>query len=531
MKNKTWYYYGNGIDSFGKDDLWQESETPKLKDDEILTRVDAVAICASDVKMISMGNDYPLFRNRDFDLNPAILGHELSLTIVEVGKNLTDKWKVGTRIGVQPDVYMKGVRYCIGVTVAGGMQKYLVLHESVFHSDYGVTIFPVKEQLSYAEVAMLEPNACIEAAYRPFSRTSFSNDKSLLIYCEVRIEEFNLDIDLKHKKKYYIKNLDELKSIDDKFEDVLILGNPKEAVIEYIINHLAINSVFCWLTDEEGEMEVSCDIAKIHYDKIFFAGTKTKRLSDAFKYKENRFELNKKGNLLVVGGAGAMGRMHVLRAIMDPNGPKTIVVTARGRARIDNLINSFSKSAFKRGKELICLATSENDWKEQLKKIAPEGFDDLVVCAPGIEPVDEGIPFVKKDGKIILFSGTKYGTYAKLPIGNIPSYGLKLNASSGSSVEDELQVLHKIEEGTLNPNQNIAAIVGFDSVKEALIAVSNGMYSGKVIIYPQLDKLPLVPVTELERISIKLKQYVETNDWDHQAEKIMFSYFKTGEED
>ena len=43
--------------------------------------------------MIRMGNDYPLFKNRDFHKDPAILGHELSLTIEEVGENLKDRWK------------------------------------------------------------------------------------------------------------------------------------------------------------------------------------------------------------------------------------------------------------------------------------------------------------------------------------------------------------------------------------------------------------------------------------------------------
>lgn len=528
--NKTWFYYGNGIDSFGKHDLWEEREFPKIKENEVLARVDAVAICASDVKMIKMANEYPLFRNRDFKTNPAVLGHELSLTIVEVGENLKADWKPGIRIGVQPDVYMDSVRYCIGVTVDGGMQKYMVLQESVFNSDYGVTVFPVSNDLSYAEVSLLEPNACIEAAYRPFSRTQFSEEANLVVYLADDIEKYDLDLSINHKSKHFVKNLTELKEIKDPFQDVLIIGNPEEEIIEYIIQNLDVNSVFCWLADEKTNIEISCDIAKIHYDKIFFTGTCSKKLSDAFSYTADRFSLKKNGNLLIVGGAGAMGRMHTLRAIMDPEGPNVIVVTARGETRIHHLIQSFEEVAKKKNKQLIGVATKQDGWEEKLKSIAPNGFDDVVVCAPGIDPVDEGKRFLNPYGKLILFSGTKYGTYTKLPIGWIPSFGLKLNASSGSSVDDEKEVLSKIEKGIIDPNKNVAAIAGFNAVKKALQAVSDGLFPGKVILYPQLDNLPLVSITNLDEISDELYNYVEKNGWNHQAEKLMFKHY-LGKED
>ena len=50
---------GQGMASFGIQDSWIEEEQVQPKPDEVLTRVDAVAICASDIKMIRMGNEYP----------------------------------------------------------------------------------------------------------------------------------------------------------------------------------------------------------------------------------------------------------------------------------------------------------------------------------------------------------------------------------------------------------------------------------------------------------------------------------------
>lgn len=121
MKNKVWYYLGQGMASFGIQDTWIEEEKMQPKPDEVLARIDAVAICASDIKMIRMGNKYPLFKDRNFQENPAILGHELSLTIVQAGANLKNDWRPGMRVGIQPDVYKEQLRYCIGVNVEGGM--------------------------------------------------------------------------------------------------------------------------------------------------------------------------------------------------------------------------------------------------------------------------------------------------------------------------------------------------------------------------------------------------------------------------
>ena len=84
------------------------------------------------------------------------------------------------RVGVQPDVYMSSVRYCMGVNVDGGMQHYILLPKPVFYSDQGETIFEVDKNLSYASVAQLEPNACAEASYRAWGRNEFDKEALFL---------------------------------------------------------------------------------------------------------------------------------------------------------------------------------------------------------------------------------------------------------------------------------------------------------------------------------------------------------------
>ena len=58
---------------------------PACRPDEILVRVDALGLCASDAKMVRLGLEYPLFFARDFAAHPAQLGHEAALTVVQFG--------------------------------------------------------------------------------------------------------------------------------------------------------------------------------------------------------------------------------------------------------------------------------------------------------------------------------------------------------------------------------------------------------------------------------------------------------------
>lgn len=543
MKNKTWYYYGSGMDAFGDEGKPIDSELIALGADEVLARVDAVAVCASDIKMINMGNDYPLFKNRDFQKEPAVLGHELSLTIMEVGEHLKNQWKVGTRIGVQPDVYMDHVRYCIGVNVHGGMQKYMVLSKSVFYSDQGITVFPVDDILSFASVAQLEPNACVEAAYRVFTRQSFEKDKCLFLYIDEQVNgEYRFDIDISHRECYVcgaidklnipLTNYHEVSSIQegislckDGFEDVLMIGNPKEEIIAEIIEGLANDAVFCWMMQTPEKGYISCDIAKIHYSKINFLGCATRKLSDAFDIKKQRYELRPHGSMLIMGGAGAMGRMHTLRALLDEHGPNNIVVTARGTSRLQVLIEDFKDIAIQNKKHLVGISTESEKWKTEIGQHAPQGFDDIVVSAPGIDPVEKAVPYLKKDGMLVLFSGTKYGSYAKLPIGMVASNQARINASSGSTVQDEKAVLHKIMNHQLNPDKNVVGIAGFHAIKDALLAVHKGLFAGKVILYPQLDNLPLTSMKEIQESKTALGNYVTLHGWDREAEKVLYQTY------
>ncbi|MBC7237953.1 MAG: alcohol dehydrogenase catalytic domain-containing protein, partial [Chloroflexi bacterium] len=96
-----WPLYGAGFENLGLDDQPIEAPTPEPGPDELLVRHDAVGLCFSDTKVIHAGETHPRLLGRDMRANPVVLGHEVALTVVQVGENLRDRYHRGDRFIVQ----------------------------------------------------------------------------------------------------------------------------------------------------------------------------------------------------------------------------------------------------------------------------------------------------------------------------------------------------------------------------------------------------------------------------------------------
>lgn len=82
----------NGIGNMG----FVERDIPKVKDSEVLVKIEYVGICGSDLHYYETGaiGDYVVDP-------PFVLGHEPGGTVIEVGKNVTHL-KVGDRVALEP---------------------------------------------------------------------------------------------------------------------------------------------------------------------------------------------------------------------------------------------------------------------------------------------------------------------------------------------------------------------------------------------------------------------------------------------
>ncbi|HUT74928.1 MAG TPA: alcohol dehydrogenase catalytic domain-containing protein [Armatimonadota bacterium] len=207
----TWQLRGAGLEHFGVDGKPERLPAAEPGPREVLTRIDALGLCFSDVKLIGLGAGHPRVSGRDLAAEPVVPGHEVSLTIVAVGAEMRDRFRVGERYIVQADVVFRGEETAYGYALRGGMTQYGTVGERVLDGDEGCYLIPVHsdpstlrhaqgrpeqgrgatssepalspakgQAIGYAEAALTEPWACVVAAYRVRRRAGLKPDGTAL---------------------------------------------------------------------------------------------------------------------------------------------------------------------------------------------------------------------------------------------------------------------------------------------------------------------------------------------------------------
>jgi L-iditol 2-dehydrogenase len=148
----------------GIEDLkFEDIDTPSCNSGDIKIKVDACAICKTDVKMVHAGH-------RDLEL-PRVLGHEVAGRIVEVGKGVSkEEFKVDDRVQVAPGLSCGSCRFCIsgvsnmcdnmeiiGFHRDGGFAEYMLVPASGVQNG---CVNKVPPSLSFEEASLTEPLAC-----------------------------------------------------------------------------------------------------------------------------------------------------------------------------------------------------------------------------------------------------------------------------------------------------------------------------------------------------------------------------------
>ena len=153
-KTLVWQLSGKTLDNFHL----AEIETPALGPKDIRFRSDSNGICFSDVKIVNAGGDHPRLAGYDIENDKVVPGHEISITVCEVGPQADPRFQVGDRYIVQAD--MLKYETAVGYAIWGGMIQYGVFDERV--QEY---LIKVEEDIGYSQASLVEPWACIEASY------------------------------------------------------------------------------------------------------------------------------------------------------------------------------------------------------------------------------------------------------------------------------------------------------------------------------------------------------------------------------
>lgn len=461
---RRWHLYGAGLENVGREGAPESVPLVHPGPDEVLVRHDAVGICFSDIKIITLGENHPRLVGRDLKQNPVVMGHEVALTIVEVGENHRKKFQPGQRFIVQADVYYKGTNLAYGYALSGGMSQYGIVGPEVLEGDEGCYLLPIEDKTGYVEAALVEPWACVEAAYHWMERAT-------------------------------------AESGDLEFDDV-----PTVEAFEAACAGLAKNGVARLHQPLGGPAHV--DVGRIHYDGHLYVGPKP----------NGRNDLRGGGTAWFVGAAGPMGQMHVQRALQLPNPPARLVTTDRNAERIAAMRERYLPMAQARGVELISFNVKEGGAPD-FAAVAPGGFDDIVVMVPDIAAIEDAFPRLAPNGVLNVFAGVARGTMATLDIGLVASKNVRIVGTSGSTIGDMTTTRDLMEAGRLDTGASLAAIGGLDTFREGLDGVKSGRFPGKTVIFPQIADLPLTALPDLKTVRPKVYALLKDGHfWTDEAE-------------
>ncbi len=558
----AWHVYGAGMENVGRDGRPVEISVQRPGPDQLLARIDAAGICFSDIKIIKQGGDHPRLFGRDLAHDPIVPGHEVALTIVEVGAALRDQYQVGDRFVVQADIYFHGKNLAFGYMLPGAFEQYVVLGEEVLRGDDGAYLIPMQADTGYAEAALAEPWACVVCAYRTdFRRTLKEGGVTWIVggadqrdyhlgtlveglaparivltevssglEAEVRAAAEKWGVPVVVTPPLADMKLAEVQAQEapEGFDDLLALGPHCAGLVEALSAALRREGVLSLLRDQPLSRPVEIDLGRIHYDYTRYYGHPSGDLSAA--YRETRApKFTPGGKAWIVGGAGPMGQMHVQIAAQGSEGPGVIVVSDLDDDRLELVRARLEPVAQVRGREMILLnpqALGQEAFEARLREIAPEGFDDLHVLVPVPALIAGTLPFAGKNGLVEIFAGIPRGSVAATDLSPVALRGVRFQGTSGSAIEDLRTTLHMTEAGEIDTNASVAGIGGIEAVHAGLEAVLAMSLPGKVVIYPQIHGLPLTPLTDLaETLPEVAAKLGPGGIWTREAEKALLETF------
>ncbi len=161
---------------YGSEDLRLESfDLPQISDSEILARIVTDSICMSSYKAAVQGKEHKRVPS-NIDTHPVIIGHEFCGEIIEVGKRWQDKYKVGQRFIIQPNLCYNGSLNAPGYSYEfiGGASQYVVIPSEVMETDNLIEY----NSKCFFKGSLAEPMSCIIGAFN----ASYHTEKGKYIH-------------------------------------------------------------------------------------------------------------------------------------------------------------------------------------------------------------------------------------------------------------------------------------------------------------------------------------------------------------
>jgi threonine dehydrogenase-like Zn-dependent dehydrogenase len=498
--------------------------------DQLLVRVDAAGLCFSDVKVIQMGASHPRLTGRDLARNPLVPGHEACVTVVMAGPGLEARYPAGSRFAIQPDVWYRGASMPYGYTLDGAFAQFGLLGPEILDGDAGSYLVPVPGGMSYAAAALTEPWACVEASYRaayraglrpggrawlvagPGPRRGFRLAAAWRTGPPGLVVATALPADLAAEAQRLAEAtgtpitflaLDDALARVEGFDDIIAL-DAAPTLVATLSPRLAPGGMLALAVAGRGSGTIPLDLGRIHYDGIVTVGTSGLGLEAAYRAHPARAELRPGGVAWIAGAGGAMGRMHVQRAIESAAPPRLVLATDINGPRAADLALSFGPLATAHGVKLLVVDAQAHpeELEAALDGIGRAGgLDDVQILAPDARLMEQAAVLLAPGGVISLFAGLKRGTTGAVDPWSIAGpQQIRIIGHSGSGLDDQVAIMARAGAGQLAPDRSVSAVAGLRQAPEGIDGLIAGTYSGKVVIYPAVLDFPLTGLADLGRL-------------------------------
>ena len=532
---------------------------PAPRRTQVVVKVEAVGICFSDTKLlrafsthlrkaeVSGGIDeaalaeIPSYVPGEL---PTVPGHEVAGRIVAVGTAVA-RHGVGERVLVQTDyrhLPTPGSNAAFGYNFEGGLQEYVLLDERmIIEPGTGERfLIPVGETPSGSAVALLEPWACVEASYASRERATPATGGRLLVVADaghavgglarlvagaapsavtaVTADGFQraaVEASVGAGGPAVSDVADPASLPAESFDDIVYFGTDA-ARIEQLQGLLATRGVIdIVLGGGRIGRSVAVDVGRIHYDLTRWVGTPGDDAADGYAIAPPDGELRAGDHVAVIGAAGPMGFMHVIRTASSGLPGLSLTAVDIDDARLAHLAGIAGPLSASRGIPAVFL-------NSRMSAVEP-GFSYVAVMVPAPPLVAEAVQLAGDGCRINIFAGFAAGTRADLDLDAVLAKGAYLFGTSGSEIPDMVAVLDKLERGELDTNISVDAITGMEGVGEALAAVEARTTGGKIVVYPALHELGLVRLADLAGRFPAAAACLRDGRWTRAAEDALLS--------
>jgi len=501
---------------------------------EILVKVEAVGLCFSDLKLLKQFDKHARKTEIAEGIEPDVLkgiqsyvpgslpavpGHEAVCRIVAVGDQVRHH-KVGERRLVQADYRQLpttgGSNAAFGYNFEGGLQEYTLLDERVVIAPDGDRfLMPAGEEQSASAVALVEPWACVEDSYATRERNRIKpGGRLLVVVAEGRgakgvTECFSPDGEPAETRTVSPSEVAGLP--DERFDDIVYFGSDK-ATIDVLNDKLAAGGIINLVLGGEAiGRPVSVGVGRLHYGMTRWVGTTGDHAAESYQRIPANGEIRENDRILVVGAGGPMGQMHVIRNICLGLSGVSVVGTDFDDPRIEALRRKAEPMAKANGVRLRLI----NPQKEPLD----ETFTYFALMAPLGSLVADAIQKAGDRAIINVFAGIPAPTKHDLDLDAYIENRLFMFGTSGSTIDDMRIVLRKVERDELDTNASVDAISGMSGATDGIAAVESRTLAGKIIVYPMLHDVGLIPLAELAKHFPTVAEKLDGGRWTREAER------------